>query len=66
MPNLAFQFSHIFQKSVYFFRSTFGKYSNYSEGTKIAIFKEERPEWMTLIIQRQHGFSEAIQLCLVY
>ena len=44
MPNLAIQFYHIFQKSVYFFRSIFGKYSNYLEGPKIAIFKEERPE----------------------
>ena len=25
MPNVALEFSHIFQKSVYFFRSTFGK-----------------------------------------
>ena len=44
MPNLAIQFYRIFQKSVYFFRSIFGKYSNYLEGPKIAIFKEERPE----------------------
>ena len=44
MPNLALEFSHMFQKSVYFFRSFLGKCSNYLEGTKIASFKGKRLE----------------------
>ena len=56
MPNLALKFSHIFQKSVFFFRSTFGKSSNYLEGTKIAIFNGERLDWMTPV-SRKMNFS---------
>ena len=56
MPNLAFTIFPYISKSVYFFRSTFGKYSNYLEGNKIAIFKGKRPEWMTPV-SRKKNFS---------
>ena len=50
MPNLAFRiflYIYIFQKSLYIFRSTFRKSSNYLEGIKIVIFKGKRLKWIT-------------------